>query len=162
MVSTSASLELTIFQLFKFLVHFLKFFFLFLNYRIFFSNFFFFLRNDLIELVKIFPLNPCFLFNLSHFLVHDDIFGPLRGIFLIKHLEFLNVGNFEIFSFRLPDSCMVVDVKFSFDSLVSRQFQAKVFFLEVKDHGNHLDEVMADILIRLDFLFDLLSSNIFS
>jgi hypothetical protein len=57
---------------------------------------------------------------------------------------------------------VVVDVKFSFDSLVSRQFQAKVFFLEVKDHGNHLDEVMADILIRLDFLFDLLSSNIFS
>jgi hypothetical protein len=77
MISTPTSLELPVLQLFKFLVHHLKFFLLFLDYGIFFALFDLFFGGDLIELVKVFPLDPCLLFNFAHLLMHDYVFWPL-------------------------------------------------------------------------------------
>jgi len=133
-VSSPTSLKLTILQLFEFSVHFLKLFLFFLDDWIFSNSFLFFLGSDLIKLVKIFSLNSRLLFNFPHFLVHDNIFWPLRGILMIEHLEFIDVGHLKIFGFRLPNRSMVVDIKLSFDSLISRKLESKVLFLEMKDH----------------------------
>jgi len=53
---------------------------------------------------------------------------------MIEHLEFIDVGHLKIFGFRLPNRSMVVDIKLSFDSLISRKLESKVLFLEMKDH----------------------------
>ena len=96
MIPSPTSLELPILQLFELLIHLLKFLFFFLDYRIFFARFLLFLGSDFIELVKVFPLNPCLLLNFAHFLMHNHIFWPFRDIFLVKHLKFINVGDLEI------------------------------------------------------------------
>jgi hypothetical protein len=97
MIPSSTSLELPVLQFFELLIHHLKFFLFFLDYRIFFASFFLFLGSYFIEQIKVFLLNPCLLVNFAHFFMHDNIFRPFGDIFLVKHLEFIDVGNREIF-----------------------------------------------------------------
>ena len=80
---------------------------------------------------------------------------------MVKHLELIDVGNLEILVLRLLDCCLVVDVKLPLDPLISGKFKTKVFFLEMQDHRDHLNEVMAHILVGFYLFFHILSSNVF-
>jgi hypothetical protein len=154
-------LELSIFELLKLLIHSIEFLLLGLKSGIYLNGRFFLFVSNLVQLVEVFPLNPGFLLDLAHLLVHDNVARPLGVVLLIKHLDLVHVGHLEVFGLGLPNSRVVIDVEFTFDALVTRHFETQVPLLQMQDHRYHLYEIVVHVLVWLDLFYYLLTCYFF-
>ena len=83
------------------------------------------------------------LLDFPELLGHDDAPGALAGVLVLVHLYF------EVLLFRLLYLEDLLGLELPFHVVVSRDVDVQMLLLEVQDHRDRLNEVMAHNLVRL-------------